>query len=354
MSLTNFSAFTAKNGAVENINELLFTTAYGSSDVAKLLNVQLGVEQGKHIGWLDNIGHSAKAGRGCNPEYASATPKGFEKVWNLGDYSTALEFCADDWKSTIARYALQKGTKVEDLEPTEIFTGILLPLFKKSKNQALNRIVYFGDTSADEVSDGGVIKNGTDLDLIKVTDGVFKLIATLIASNPSQKTAISANSQSTYALQKSTLQTSGVAIGIIEDILMNADARIQANGGVLYMTNSMYQALRRDYIATYKQTMPFEKQSEGFALSKYDGVDIAVMLDWDYNINEFENDGTKWNNPHRVIFTNPKNILVGTEDSKLLSDAEFSFDARTRTNLYYDASNIGVLLGEDDLIHVAY
>lgn len=351
--MINFSDFTRDNGAVQTLREVLFTTTYQTSELGTTLDIRTGVQPGKHLAYIDNIGDVAKAGRGCNPTYDKVMPKGFEKVWELGDWSTPIEFCADDWKETIARYALKTGTEAEDMSGTEIMDNILIPLLDRAHVDAMWRMVWFGDKNAKNISEGGVITETVKTNLFTMADGLWKRINTIIASNTAQKTEIAANDEPTAAKQISELNKEGVAVGIVESLLASADSRIRNNGGKLMMTNSFYQALRKDYNRVYRQTIPFNNVSQGISISEFDGIDILVLDPWDQNIKKFENDGTKLNNPHRVLFANPDNLLAGTEDKQLLANVELSFDQRTRTNLFYSASNIGTLVAEDELIQVA-
>lgn len=350
----NFSAFTKDNGAVKTIGELLFTTQYKTGDLAQTFAVLTGVENGKHLGFIDSIGDVAFAGRGCNPEYQSVNPKGYEKIWELGEYSTPLEICADDWKDTLVRYAMHEGTRLEDLTDTEVMEKVLIPLLSKAHEKALWRMAWFGDKSASHITDGGEITDTINTNLFTMATGLFKHLESIATANPAQKVAISANSQSTYANQLSAIKGAGVATGIVDDVIANADGRIQGNGGVLFMTNWMYRALVHDYRAKYNATIPYESVSEGVGLSEYEGIKIVVLQEWDNAIKTYQNDGTKWNKPFRVVFANPDNLLIGTSDDALNPDVEISFDQKSRTNIYYSASNIGTLVAEDDLVQVAF
>lgn len=351
--LINFSALTADNGAVKTISELMFTTAWTIGELSTVANLKTGQKDGQKLGFIDSIDAIGTKGRGCSPTYQKVTPKGYEKTWEMGDYSIPVKICADDWKRTIADYALKKGTAMDDLTATEIVEKVLMPLVDRAYNEALWRMSWFGDKDAKLIANSGNITAGTDLALLNMTDGLWKRLATIVAANAGQKTAIAANSETTYATQKSELNKAGVAVGIIESMLADADGRIFNNGGKLMMTNSFYQALRKDYNTTYKQTIPFENVSRGVSISEFDGIQILVFNEWDLNIKKYENSGTALNMPHRVVYTTTDNLLIGTEDSKMLADIDLWFDKTDRQNYLYAASNIAALVAEDDLVQVA-
>ena len=97
------------------------------------------------------------------------------------------------------------------------------------------RLAWFGDKAAKLVSESGVLTAGTDKTMFDVCDGLFKRIFTQCASNASQLTAIAANAQTTYAKQKEAILAEGVATGILESLLMDADSRLTSNSNAVVL-----------------------------------------------------------------------------------------------------------------------
>jgi len=365
MAFVNFNTLTGDNGAIRRLAELLFTTAFKESDLSAVVSIKTGQKNGGKMDWLNMLAAVpvAKKGGNCNPTYASLTLTGAEKSWNFGEYNVPIEICADAFKAAvndcfkngILQGELNTGTRQPDITGTRIAEEIILPLVSNALREAMWRIGFFGDKAADHVSGGGVITNGTDLDLIQICDGLFKKAATIITNDSNKLTDFSAvNGAASYAAQKAAAAVSGVATTFIETLLQDADSRIVANGGKLKMTNLMFQALRKDYNAQYHATIPFENVARGVHISEYDGVQIEVLPEWDYCINKYENDGTKWNNPYRVILASRENMFIGTTDENLVPDIELSYDTRTRTNLLFAKSDIDTNYGEDDLVQFGW
>ena len=195
---------------------------------------------------------------------------------------------------------------------------------------------------------------GTDLELLTVTDGLFKHIFTQVAANEAQKTAIAANTKATAAEQKSAMWTKGVATGLIDTILADADPRIAENGGVLMMTRAMANALANDIKKTYGTIMQWETVFEGFDVAEYDGVKVARIGIWDEMIRTYENNGGKLNLPYRVVYGNPENFFVGCEGTAIFDKFDVWFERKSRTNNIYATGKIGALIGEETLFHAAY
>lgn len=188
-----------------------------------------------------------------------------------------------------------------------------------------------------------------------MTDGLFKRLFGIIADNSGQKTAIAANAGSTTASQMSKIREKGVAMGIIDNLLADADGRIfDKPDACIMMTNSLFKALVADVRNTFiGTTLTYQQLAEGVVISQYDGRKIIALDIWDRMIKRFENNGTKLNNPHRAVLCSPSNLFYGTDDTDMIADLSVTFNEETRYNNIFAQSKIGTLIGEDALVQVA-
>ena len=122
------------------------------------------------IGEMDAVGH---AGAGCNPTYEQIGIGNSLQRWALGAWEIALEICYKDFEGTMAEYALRAGTPIGDLTGTEIM-AIYLELLETQMRRMLWRLAWFGDTTAQNITNGGVITNGEDVTLLTPNDGLWK------------------------------------------------------------------------------------------------------------------------------------------------------------------------------------
>lgn len=351
----NFSDFTLNNQGVTDLGKVLFTTSFLLNPLFNTCTAKPGIKKGEKLDFVDNMGDVGNAGRKCDPDYTNVVITGFEKTWALGDWSIPKKICYKELENTIAEYCLRTGTDRENLIGTEFWDKILMPLLNKALEQMYWRMSWFGDTAAETITDGGNIKDGTDLSLLTMCDGLWKRIFAVAAANASQRTTILANTENSISAQMQNIKGEGVALGIVDDLVSYADARIaQADDATIMLTRSLYQAFRKDYANKYKETIPFMEVANGVKVPTYDGVPILEVNEWDINIAKFETNGTKYNNPHRGLFVSPKNLFVGTQASDTLADVTSTFDDVTRNNYFYAASDIGTLIGEDALLQVAY
>lgn len=350
----NFEQFTVDNGAIRDLSELLFTSIYNDPDFERIINPVTKVANGKKLGYLDRMGDVGVPGGGCNPTYTDVDITGIEKTWDLGKWRIPKKICYEDLENTLAQYGMNTGTERADLTNTPYWDKVLMPLLQKAIAEMFWRLTWFGDKAAKNIADGGSITAGIDTKLLSSTDGFWKRFQTIIASHAGQQTNIAANAQTTYLTQKTELRKSGVAIGIFDELLSEADSRIFDKDHAIITTNSLFKALRNDVVDKYgKTTMPFEMVSTGIGLSQYDGVDIIVLDIWDRLIRKYEDNGASLNCPHRAVLASPSNLFVGTSDSDRLASLFVKFDDRERDNIIFAESDLGTLIGEDDLVQVA-
>jgi hypothetical protein len=296
------------------------------------------------------------AGSGCDPTYQEYGVANSQKRWELGDWQIPLKICYESLQGTIAEYTLKTGTDIGDLTSTEFLTYILRPALERQMKRMIWRFGWFGNKTASLATEGGVLTAGTKKELFTTCNGLFTRIFAQCAMNASQLTAIAANAEASYAAQKAAILNDGVATGIFDTMLMDADSRITADdGAVILVTKSLADALTFDIKKTYKTIMPWEKVFEGVDVAQYNGVTIARISLWDRMIKAYENDGTKLNKPFRAVYANvQKELQTGTDADGLISDLDIWFDKKERRNYIYSTGRIGTQILEDDMFHAAY
>ena len=303
------------------------------------------------IGEMDAVGH---AGAGCNPTYEQIGIGNSLQRWALGAWEIALEICYKDFEGTMAEYALRAGTPIGDLTGTEIM-AIYLELLETQMRRMLWRLAWFGDTTAQHITDGGVITNTEDVTLLTPNDGLWKRLFAIATANPSQKTAISANAAASYAAQKSAMLAAGYATGLVDNILLDASSAVNGAGAAtLFINKKFADYLVHDIKVTYKDNLPFERIFDGFYVGYYNGVQVAAIEAWDYLIDKYENTSTKWNLPFRAVLANPANLLLGVDKDDPISTPDIWFEKKDRMNYVYATGKIDTMVAQPDLVHVAY
>lgn len=360
--MINFKNFTVDNGAIRDLSELMFLSTFNDPDLEVVCTTETGVYDGKKLGYIDSLGDVGKDASGCSPTYENINVTGIEKTWELGNYQIPLKICYEDLENTIAKYSLNTGTDESEIIGTAYWNDIVIPLLTRAMKEMLWRIAWFGDKDAKNIADGGLLKAGINTDRFTMADGFWKRLKAITTANEHQLTSIAANTTKdssstpnvTYASQKAAIRGEGVAVGIVDTMLSDADSRIfDKPDHAIFMTNSLFKALRNDVKRLHNLQLELNMVTSGIQLSMYDGHPVVVCDIWDRMIKKYEDNGTSLNCPHRALVTSASNLFIGTPDTDAIAKTDITFDHVTRLNHIFAASKIGTLIGEDDLVQVA-
>lgn len=352
----NFNNLTPSNGALQSVNELIFKEVLGEDRLAQMFNVIFGAENGKKVGFIGEFGLVGKAAQGCNPTYDNTAIDTTEKTWALGEWGVYEQICYADLLGTLAQSAMRRGMNIADLTGTEYVDDIVYPRLELAIYKMLMRFAWFGDTGADNVADGGVTTNGVSPDYFTVTDGFWKRLYAIVAANAQRRVEIAANNQTTFAAQKSGIITSGVATGVLDNLIMGATPELrQAANQVIFVTQSLKDALNHDI---RKNNAGSELQwtaiFDGITETNYDGIRLVAIPFWDSIIQAYESTGTKWNKPHRALYTTTNNLLVGIDNYTDFAELKVFFDEKSELNLLKSKGALGTIIADDNLVQVAY
>ena len=335
-----------------SIKDAVQETFFNDEDFSSFVNI-MKVKNDDPIALIGEMDMVGKKGGGCDPTYEEKGISNSQKRWELGQWEIPIKICYEALKGTIAEYSLKTGTEIGDITSTDFMT-IYTDVLQRAMKQMIWRFGWLGDKAAALAgSGGGKLTAGSDVNMFNVCDGLFKRIFTATATK--NHTAIAANSEATAAAQVSALRKKGAATTVVDTILMDVDTRIiDDSDAVLLMTRSLADALTYDIKQTYHDIMPWEKVFDGFDVATYNGVKIARVGIWDRMINAYEKGETKVNLPHRAVFCNPKQLMVGTDADALISDIDIFFSKKERRNYIYATGKIGTALLEENMIHAAY
>ena len=234
--MINFSALTFSAEQIRSINELVYEGIAKLPELSELHTMYDGIVYDKEIGFLTGGGLVGKAGQGCNP-----TPQdwsvGTRKVtWTPKSWEIFLNECASDLENTMVVYAMNKGTRVDDLTDTD-YMAIIVEVLIDAIKEMFYRLIWFGDTAADnadwntypkaaatEQTAGSAIEGVVYLGVTKTTTGAVKCAladGTIVYLNG---TAASGNAvegktyYSKHATKKVTVNEGGnITAGVDED-----------------------------------------------------------------------------------------------------------------------------------------
>lgn len=326
-------------------------------DLAQLINVDtlrderiqdyvrvVRAKNGDPVGLIGKGNPIGTVGCGCDPEYGSLAPANVLKRWAMGCWVAPLEICYTEIEGTIAEYALKNGTAIGDLNGTQVMSEVIEPIINDLLVDLIWRIVWFGDTNAQNISDGGSITNGVDTKLITVADGLWKRIFARVATNAAQRTAITTNT-------KAAMTAQGAATTLIDQMILDANPKtMKKSGKVIYMTQALATAFDFDLRKTNCCNLPWEQIVDGISTTTYNGIKYVALPKWDEMIDYFEN-GAK---PYRAVLSTRDNLLAGVPSGEFVNDFDFFFDKNSRKFKIYGTGKLGTMLLEDDAFQAAY
>jgi hypothetical protein len=73
---------------------------------------------------------------------------------------------------------------------------------------------------------------------------------------------------------------------------------------------------------------------------------------WDEWILAYENNGTKLNNPHRIVYTTKANLTIGMEGTTLFDNVNTFYDQKSRYNRIEVSDAFDAKVLNDELVQV--
>lgn len=349
----NLGALTFSADQLRQMNELVVKAILESPDLTLFHELATGIKNDKEIGIVPGtLGLMGKAAQGCNPTADTLLNTAALKTWTPKRIEIIIDQCATDIAASMAKLSRNLGIAVNDLTNTEYF-AFLLDMLSKDIPKMILRHAWFGNTSAATVDDSpaGVLTTGTNPDYFNVINGFWYQLAVIYAADATRKTAITGNSQATFALQKSVC-TPTTVLADLNSLIDEAPSILSAQPDqILIVTRSIFQ---RAYRALQAAGLAYkiDLQSNGFNLMTWDGIPMYSVPLFDEWIRAYESNGTKYNNPHRVLYTTKSNLVIGMEGTSLFDTVNSFYDQKTRVNRIEASDAFDVKVLNDELVQV--
>ena len=350
----NFTNITPDNGAIREVNKLIFKDVLAADRIGSLLNVFRNVYNGDKVGLVGEFGLLGLAGSGCSPTYGNDQIATTEKEWAIAAWEIAEKICYADLENTLVKYTLENGTNIADLTDNDYLEEVVVPRLELAMMKMYIRLAFFGDTNAAAVASGGVITNAADVPYFTLTNGIWQQLFTLATADPTKVVTITANSAVSKAAQIAGLPSEVIAD--LDALIAAAPPKLrQLSDQVIYITQTIATALEQALLANrtgseLNWTETFAGIREGY----YRGIKLRVVPMFDEIIQSYEGDGTTYNLPHRAIYTTERNLALGVNGRDEFAELDIFFDRTTRLNHIYATDKLGALVLDDDLVVVAF
>lgn len=359
LGVLNPASITWNGKEVMAMNEAIFEDVFINPDISDLHTLVPNIVAKQQIAYLGLLSMVGRSGSGCSPSLDTPTASLTEKFWNPSPVTFRLGECYTTYNASFFVWAMGKGLKKADLTNTDVFNFI-----QERAGTALSesqlRIAWFGDIDATNYNGSpvGIITNGVNTNLVDAIDGFFKQIYAIVAADASKKAAtITKNAGGTYALQAfdAADTTNSVVTGYFRRVSTGADLRLRGKADKRFIVT---QTVYDQYLAELEKfgaiESAFKLQTDGTSKLTYRGIPVIPFSFWDRMIDEIQNNGTKWYQPHRIVLTTKLNLQIGVENEAVLKELETHYDKVTKFN-YIDAEWLmDAKVIQNYLVEVAY
>lgn len=323
LDFTNFQ-FTTEQ--IRDINELLYDEIVEAPEISLICTLYPGIVFDKEIGFIGEGSLVGVKNQGCDPapqewKIGTRTVKWEPKSWEI-----LLAECWTDLEATAAVYSLNTGVDVADFTDTDYY-AIILQVLTVSIKKFIIRLVWFNDEDAANVTDGGIITDGVDVDYFNILNGLWKQLITQVTANPSQRVVVTENAGASYTAQDLTPAKAAEYLGKLK-YAAPITMRNKENTFVL-CTQSFYDAWEIFNTGKELESL-YGKLVDGTPTMKAYGMTLVPIPVWDEMISQFEDNGTKLNNPHRALYISKNNIAVGVDGTDSFDNMNIWYEKKER------------------------
>lgn len=359
LSVLNPATITWNGKEVMSLSEAIYTSTFVNPVITDFHTIIPGIVAKQQIAFLGLLGLVGRSGGGCSPTSDTPTAPMTEKFWEPAPITMRIEECYTTYNASFFVWAQNKGVKRADLTNTDVF-NFIEERAMTGLEEAKLRHAWFGDVDAAHYSDSpaGIITNSTDLTFFNAIDGFWKQIYGIVASDPIRKAAtITKNAAATYALQKfdATDVTNRVVMSYFRSCLNDADERLSdREDKVFIVTKSVYDQYKSELGSYTAIEASYQLNIDGVKELMFDGVPIRKFSFQDRTIRAYQNNGTKYYQPHRIVLTTKINLQIGVESEEALNQLEIFYFQKDKTNIMDAEWLMDAKVIEDYMISVAY
>lgn len=358
-SAINNGTFEFNKHELNDISKIINELTFGDKDLSQIHAIEQGIKHDMQIVLSTYGGLLGKqVGANCTPNEITGITLS-EKVWQPVFEDFRLKHCTTD--VTQQDKLINQMTKmnadfysVVDGSQKSVGDFLIATVIARFKENLLYK-VWFDDKTAETITDGGVFKNGTDITYFTGFNGLFKQIfaEAKLSSGGKYFTSIAKNAGVSYAAQA---LADGDAIAAFKSTFNKADSRLRGLPDAKFLaTRSLYDGLVNDLESKENTGGGITMiNKDGVSVLTYRGIEVYMMDIWDRFIDTYQNNGTKWNLPHRLVLTVSDNIPVGTLAVDDFGKLDAFYDRYHKVNVIDAVYSIDAKLLEDYKTSVAY
>lgn len=321
---------------------------------------ETGIKMQQQIVFASAFGKTGlKKAAACTRQTSSPESTLTEKYWNPVGIEDTLIVCAAELDGLFKAYfsKVQNYRELYDISGSdlEIFYAILL---EESMVQTIWRAAWFADTGV-AVSGAGTpgLLLAADVKFYDYIEGIWEQIFAGVTATTIERVTITENATVTSKAAQLAL-ASGAAKAYFRAVRNAADSRLRSDPTAQMLVSRELFDNYKDGLEDAGAAFNVDLTLSGLPMISYDGFNIVNMETvWGLDAREdFENNSTDnvYYLPHRIVFTVPNNIPLGTLNENDFDELEqwYNIDDRENKTAYGFTEDAKVL--EEYMITVAY
>lgn len=349
--IVDLSVFNFSTEEIRNINELIMEEIIQAPELAVLHTIYPGVVTDKYVGFIGEGGMVGLPAQDCDPVPQQWNIQGEQKIWKPKRWEVFLTECWKDLENTMAVYSLNKGVNVGDLTNTD-YMAIVVQVLGAAIKKMIWRFAWFGDTDADNFSNGGILTNGVDPEYFRLIDGFWKQLNTAVPVGDQKRVAIAANTATTTQAQFDQL-TGQITYETLVNLYQQASIVLRNQPDVIFACTQSFADGYMKYLEGKDLETTYFNLSEGVKALSFRGIPVVPFAIWDEMIYNYENNGTKLNNPHRCLLTTKSNLAIGVAGEDVLSEVDVWYEKKEDRNYMRSRDSIDAKLLQENLLTLA-
>lgn len=353
MAILTPAQLTFNGEEIRSIREAILEAVFTKPAISEFHTIYEDIVTTKQIPFLGRLGKITRADAGCSSSPLSAGITMSEKFWEPQRFEIWLQECYTNLEDTFFVWSKQRGLNEPDLTGTD-FASFLVERITDAMAEDAQRIAWFGDKDAASIDDTPTGKLSTGVSALdyNVIDGFWKQLFTIGTANPSQVYSISENALSTFALQDA-LATDRAYL-VFQNLMNKADYRLRsATNKVIIATQSLVDNYA-SYLESKSNDASFIRIEEGFSVLRYRNQNIIGYDLWDRYIRADFSNGTKYDLPHRAVYTTVSNLALGVDQASALADLDQWFEKKEKTTNFRGGYKMDAKVLESYMVALAY
>lgn len=358
-TILDISNLTLNTEEAQQVSQAVYEYVLETSEIAEHHDIHTGIQWDTQIPFIGTLGLVGKKILKCKPDANGNKIPLSEKKWSPKLIGDRFEHCAHDGNPLFKLFKKVKSINPDfynRIDSDEL--GVVLMRIAEAMKEMLQRLVWFGDENAAEISNGGTLTNGTDVDFFTPFDGIWKQILTIdIPTTSKYYVKIDANDGADYAAQENLPED--FAFNLFRKMWKKADPRFKQliqNGKlkpVIHSTSAIAENWQ-DFKENKSLGFTIANVEDGGLKEMFRSLKVETRYDWDSIIQSYQDNGTKHNLPHRALLTVKGNIPIGTVNTSDLEKIESFYDKYHEVNVMDFRLKLDAKFLEDYLGVAAY